>query len=423
MKPPNSVPMPARHALELLRFDRRQEPVAPMSDQEWRRLLTWAGPAHLQLALALRCREDAPAWVREDSHRRLEQNRERVDRLDSTLGQVIAALTRAELPHLVLKGITHSPDFTAAAEHRPQYDIDLLVPQPFTNAAFDCVRALDYEPIAGARELPVDHLPTLIRKTGWRWQGDYLDVGIPFAVEMHFRLWDAATEGFPMLGLEAFWDRRVPMEWRGHRVMAFERSDRTAYAALHALRHLLRGDLRPHHLYEIAYRLHTSVSAREWIAWPSQHDRTVRQAAAVVFSLARIWFACDLPESVTAEIEQLPVAQRAWLARFAFSPISNHERPNKDELLLHLCLVDRNRRPSILRRRLLPAQLPGPVDGLHTHPSDLTLAMRVTKAWKYGQFVMSRVRHHLIAPLRTGMAAPAWWWRYLLPGRSVQRHL
>lgn len=205
--------------------------------------------------------------------------------------------------------------------------------------------------------------------------------------------------------------------------MAFERLDRTAYAALHALRHLLRGDLRPYHLYEIAFRLHTSVGEPDWVAWPSQHDRTVRQAAAVVFSLARFWFACDLPEAVAAEIEQLPATQRAWLERFAFSPISNDQRPNKDELFLHLSMVARHRMPAILRRRLLPAQLPGPVDGLHTNRNDLTLAMRMTKALKYGQFVLSRVRHHLIAPLRTAMAAPSWWWRYVLPRRGGQRHL
>ena len=75
-------------------------------------------------------------------------------------------------------------------------------------AALDVALGLGYEPLGGGDCHPVDHLPTLIRKTGWEWRGDYFDPELPLALELHFRLWDASIEGFAMPGMEDFWERR-----------------------------------------------------------------------------------------------------------------------------------------------------------------------------------------------------------------------
>ena len=81
--------------------------------------------------------------------------------------------------------------------------------------ARDALVSLGYEPLVGFDDVPLDHLPAMIRKTGWQWRGDYFDVEIPFAVELHFRLWDAGTEHIPIQGLEAFWDRRTASRMDG----------------------------------------------------------------------------------------------------------------------------------------------------------------------------------------------------------------
>ena len=48
------------------------------------------------------------------------------------------------------------------------------------------------------------------------------------------------------------------------------------------------------------------------------------------------------------------------------TPLVNLFHPTKDELWLHLSLLDpRSSRLRILRRRLMPLQLPGPVDAVH----------------------------------------------------------
>ena len=40
-------------------------------------------------------------------------------------------------------------------------------------------------------DFPTDHLPALIRKTGWEWRGDFFDPEIPTAIELHHRFWNS----------------------------------------------------------------------------------------------------------------------------------------------------------------------------------------------------------------------------------------
>ncbi len=107
----------------------------------------------------------------------------------------------------------------------------------------------------GGNAHPVDHLPTLIRKTGWEWRGNYFDPELPPALELHFRLWDASMEGFAIPCIDDFWERRERRALEDVEFTSLAAIDLPGYAAAHALRHMLRGDLRPSHIYEIAYFL------------------------------------------------------------------------------------------------------------------------------------------------------------------------
>ena len=105
----------------------------------------------------------------------------------------------------MLKGFSHCPDFVNDSRQRVQYDLDLYLPPEQVYAARDAALQLGYEPIHPRDRRPTDHLPTMIRKTGWRWRGDFFDPDLPVSLELHFRFWDEQTEGFstgprPILG-------------------------------------------------------------------------------------------------------------------------------------------------------------------------------------------------------------------------------
>src|SRR5208337_5469908 len=89
-----------------------------------------------------------------------------------------------------------------------------------------------------------------------QWRGDFYDPDMPLSIELHFRLWDQQTERFAAGELDCFWERRQARELEGLRFTGLHPADAIAYSALHALRHLLRGDPRLFHIYELAWLLH-----------------------------------------------------------------------------------------------------------------------------------------------------------------------
>ena len=134
--------------------------------------------------------------VKDRIDRNLACNAERWPRIKAVYQETACAFNAEGLDFVVLKGFTHCPSFVSDPRHRPQNDIDLLFPQDQVFRARDIAAGLGYEPIRSSRRVPLDHLPTMIRRTGWQWRGDYFDPEIPLSLELHFRLWDEATERF-----------------------------------------------------------------------------------------------------------------------------------------------------------------------------------------------------------------------------------
>src|SRR5580693_9450120 len=99
----------------------------------------------------------------------------------------------AGIEFVFLKGTSQWPHFVADPRLRAQYDLDVLCPAEEVRRGWELLLEKGYEPLPGP-PLPTDHLPTLIRKTGWRWRGDYFDPDSPLSIELHFRLWDEDTE-------------------------------------------------------------------------------------------------------------------------------------------------------------------------------------------------------------------------------------
>ena len=72
-------------------------------------------------------------------------------------------------------------------------------------------------------------------------------------------------------------------------------------------RHLLRGDGKPFHVYELASLLQqTSDSDAFWTTWQEWHHPSLRRLEAICFSLAHRWFDCRLSPAASEEIAALP---------------------------------------------------------------------------------------------------------------------
>jgi predicted MFS family arabinose efflux permease len=273
----------------------------------------------------------------------------------------------------------------------------LLQPEQLQNA-LDAARYLRYEPIPGTNDR-VDHLPTMIRKTGWQWRGDLFDPDIPVSLELHFRLWNQETEHFEPSGLDQFWERRERRQLEALSFTALHPVDAMAYSSLHLLRHLLRGDVKPFHVYELGCLLDRSADNDSfWATWQHWHDPSLRRIQAICFSLAQRWFDGRLSPAASEEIASLAPDVTRWLDMCAFSPLGALVHPNKDELWLHWSLIGSQRaRWSMLRRRLLPESLPGLVDAVHVPDREVTLRLALRRRWTWLRYATSRATHHLRA--------------------------
>jgi hypothetical protein len=176
--------------------------------------------------------------------------------------------------------------------------------------------------------------------------------------------------------------------------------DGLGYTALHVLRHLLRGNVTAGQVYELAGILDRHAGNDEfWALWRAWHSPQLQRLEAVAFDLAKAWFGCATP---------LPGPSERWFREFAWSPLAAQFRANKDELWLHLDLLESAAdRWCVARRRLLPSRLPGPVDAVYL--PEMSWRRRWTKRLRYGAYVTGRMWHHTSTLPRTLGAGVHWW--------------
>lgn len=385
------------------------------SEREWGHLLSFCDRSQLTLALArapdLRC----PDWVRRRLSRNLQDTAERSARVHAAFFEIADALRPAGIEFVTLKGMSQWPDYISDLRQRVQYDIDLYCPDHATLAR-QAVLALGYEP-STYESFPSDHLPSLVRWNGWKHDGNYFNPQMPIAVDLHFRLWDLRTERFDAPGVDEFWSRRTQRQIQGRGVPVLHPADGLAYCALHALRHWLRGSLKLYHIYEIAYFLNTHTEDDTfWETWRGLHCERLRQLEAITFRLAADLFACRLPSRASEQVERLPEGIGKWFDGHALSPVRGFFQPNKDEVWLHLNLLDSvTDKAAVVRRRMVPLRLPAPEEPA---PAEDRWSARIRAKVKYCAHVASRLSHHARAAVpfaRTAVALrlPGPFWLYL----------
>lgn len=405
----SAIPRGPAAVLASLAFDDRSAGhFASLSDEDWRQAFAYSDRAQLTLLLRRRDMRPLPQWVRRRIERNLADNCERSARMLQAYCEAADALERAGIEFTVLKGFGHAPGSVPDERLRVQYDIDLYCLQRDIKRMRDVLLDLGYRP-GGKESDRVDHLPTMVRGGAWRWNGNYFDPDMPVAIEPHFRLWDPQTERFEAPGVEEFWPRRTVTRQDGRSVPALHPADALGYAALHALRHWLRGSLKALHIYEIAFFLHARAGDDEfWRVWHELHPAPLRRLEALSFRLAREWFGCNEPLLVRDETRRLSADVHTWFGRFAASPVEALYRPNKAELWLHWCLLDSPLdRLRVARRRILPAKLPA-AEEARSPGTVRTTSMRLRAAASYAAQLCRRGSFHVRALAPTIWQAMTW---------------
>jgi hypothetical protein len=387
----------------------RTDLIRRISAEKWSGTLAMADQAQLTLPLAVRRLTCLPPEIQLRVNTNLARNAERTKRTLALYQSVAQAMDRRGVKFLVLKGITHYPLFCDDLAHRPQFDLDFYCLPESIEAAADVISSLGYEPVPASRGPERDHMPAMIRKNGFRWQGDYYDPELPLIIEPHFRFWNQEREAFSVSGADCFWNRRTIRNIGGCDVPALDPLDDVAYTTWHLVKHLLRGNLRLYHVYELAHFLDRSVGSDAfWLRWRATRAGE-RTAEPIAFRLASEWFGCRIHPVVQEEIDRLPASVDRWFRLFAFSAVTGMQSPNKDELFLHLALVkDSRERFRIATQRLLPMNPPRVV--LDAHVREDGLKLRARRLTHRLAFLMSRVVRHVrafVPVIRSGFR----WWR------------
>lgn len=366
---------------------------AELSPERWQQVLAFADRTHLTLhlrGLAL------PREVELQIEERWKKNECRRVRLRNAFLELSSQFSRSGIDYVLLKGFTHEIGFGLAPGSRVQSDLDFLVSPQDRNRASDALRELGYRP-HGPSNLSAEHGRPWVRPFDWTWRGDYFDPEMPIPVELHDSVWSAGGDRIPCPGLDHFWNRRALLSAGEMEVRAFRELDRIAFAALHALRHILRNDARPAHVFELARLLHSRVQEESlWTRWLETHSPRIRRLQAVAFRFSKEWFDCDLPEPVARECESLPQPVKSWFDRFSWSPIQNLAHPNKDVLWLHLALIESSRdRWQVAVNRLFPLRRPHEKleARLRYHASALFPALRDGMRWWLGRTASSTASH------------------------------
>jgi hypothetical protein len=356
-----------------------EAPAPALNEAEWRELLKFAD--RTQLTLHLHGKSGLPAWLAEEIEARYVRNAERRRRLRDTYAEVSDALRRAGIDFVLLKGFTHESGLDGSG--RVQYDLDLLTLPHDIGGARAALQPLGYEP-HGAQSLSAEHSRPLVKPSGWSWRGDYFDPDMPIPVELHESVWSAERDRIHPSGIDAFWSRRGLIEVNGLQIPAFADVDRLAFAALHALRHILRHDAKPAHVLELARFLEIRQDDGPfWQRWLELHSPELRDLQAVAFRFATEWFEATLPASAATQ----PQSMETWFENFAWSPVANLAGANKDTVWLHLALVKNWRdRVRVFCERMLPLRLPH-------------------------EKLSGRLRYHAGALAPALASGVRWWWR------------
>jgi len=368
-----------------------------LNDVEWGELLNFCVPASLTFPLAQLPNKGFPLWVIERLEEDVRDNSLRFERTKETYREATQALASAGVEHVVIKGFAQYPGYVTSPRLRGQSDIDLYCPQESIHRAQQALERVGYSPEEDQYCGVSDHMPTLVKKTGWVWRGRPYDPEWPLSIELHFCLWNRNLLKFDIEGVEALWQRRVQRQTEDLSFSSLDEVDNFGYVALHVLRNILTRSWALHLVFELAMFMHSRASDEAfWQRWQDLHHDSLRSREAIALFLAAQWFDCDLPSQVQEEIAKLPQPVLSWLNEFSGSLKEILFFRNRDQVWLHLCLLDTFwQRARFLPRALMPTRIPGSQEpALYLSNGKDWTSWITQRHVKYLVFLLSRVGFH-----------------------------
>ena len=358
------IPSEVAALLSALQLDRPNiASLNKLSDPEWSSLLAFSDTAQLTLSIAQLPLEGFPDWVVERLKTNLADNALRFERIKATYREASAALERAGVEHVVIKGFTQAPDYVADPRLRSQSDIDIFCPPESIDDAQRALRAIGYEPSSVKISYALaDHNPTLVRLGDWKWRGNPFDPEMPPSIELHFCLWNEHVSRIGIPETRLFWERRTMRMFGDFSYRCLSPVDQLGYFTLHILRNLFLREWIVLHVRELAAFLHSRADDDAfWRLWSDAHSPSLRSHEAIAFYYARAWFGCRLHPLARHEIDSMSATRKSLLHCFCGSALELMFHANKDSLWLHLSLLSsREEKWKVLRRNFIPASV-GPI--------------------------------------------------------------
>jgi len=394
------IPLEVRALLAALQLSQPDmAPLNKLSDEQWESLLSFSDLSHLTLAIAQLPTNEFPQWVVERLATNVSDNALRFERIKATYQEAAAALDRAGIAHMVIKGFTQSPEYVMNPRLRAQSDLDIVCTPENIEAARDALYSVGYQTVHFQREYcRADHIPTLVKVGPWNWKGNHFDPEMPLGIELHFCLWNQGVSRIDVPEAALFFDRRITRELSGMKFPCLNRVDHLGHLALHILRNLLLPDWIIHHVFELARFLHSHADDETfWQQWHELHSPALRSYQAFAFYYAHAWFDCRLNPLAASEIDKLPKVLRSWLQYFQSSPLESMFHRNRDSVWLHIAVVGSSKEKwGLLKQALIPTSI-GSTKSIAVHvrnrkiiePSTRPrwqqyIAYLINRTWVYG---------------------------------------
>ncbi len=386
----------------------------PFNLRDWERALRWLDLSGLALYFWRRLKDSGttdaiPLPVRLRLERNLSDNQQRVADAAKEFFALNKLWEQAGARFAALKGFALVPDYCREAALRTQYDHDYLLDTRSIPAAEAALRSAGY-----GRKNPHESHPLAFTRSHFpapppTGPFDFYARGLPRAVELHTRLWEAADERIDIPGFESALNRVRRRQWGGEFFPALDDTDALVFQTLHAFRHILRNWCRLSIFLEIARFLERRAADLDfWERYRSRVENQpwLPQVSGVVLSLASNLFSVPLPEPARPMTsETLTPAMSRWIERYGGKSALGNFQGNKYSLFLHREFIkDAAAWREVRRRRLWPlAQVRR---ALVLRPSGTSSFCKA--AWMQGIHVARRVSFHLTAAIGYALAWPFW---------------
>jgi len=148
---------------------------------------------------------DVPADIRSRMAKAYADNAQRNEHIRREVLEIHQILSRADAPHLILKGWPLAEQLYSDPAHRVLYDHDFLVPIDRAEIGHQALKEAGFQPLPGKDEWVAKHLQPLWRNDGYQWDGYLFDPLYPRPVELHVSLWERGWRGLRVYPLPDPW--------------------------------------------------------------------------------------------------------------------------------------------------------------------------------------------------------------------------